>query len=295
MKSKQTENFCSSKRKIFCCQKHRENIYNIYPVPVFVQSRVENGLPYYSYSLSRTTSEENFVVDYAAWRDGGRVEGDLAKFTLMSGFVEGEFETPIFFCKQTVNTATRLKTTLHKISIEWCSYPWKPNFYLYASLTEPAEVIVNKLFVEKIGEGDKSHTRISIHNNNSEFEPNYTIFTPNYEEDSIILSSVIEDACRTETEVITLNSGVINSPKYPNKYNRGATNDIECRWKIGVQSKHVIRLSFKVIKLAEDAKIPFSSLQQVCSIFNDMETNMVQLKEPRAKCGLQVYLLVQGQ
>ncbi|XP_039254750.2 uncharacterized protein LOC120331691 [Styela clava] len=248
--------FCQTTKGFFCCEKNEVVQKPVaHPVSIYVNSRKDRGIPYYSFSLERVRDKNDWFTDKASWRESGRLPGDLKKFTLMSNFVENKFEDPIFFCIRSITTKDNLLTTIHRISKRWCSYPWKNNFYLYGSYSVPSNASAERLIIGSNGYGLDLNSRVAI-KDNKEFPKKHFLYVPSNEKSRpyIQTTQLAKDGCNGNVEMLSSESGIISSPGFPEKFTANAKKDVVCNWKISASRGSVIRITFRIIRLDNEKK-----------------------------------------
>lgn len=224
-------------------------------VTVYVQSQQTKNISYYRYSTSENRTIQDLADDEAEWRNSGQLKGDLRSFNMMSGYVAGVAESPIYFCSTEKNSGT-LKTRIHFVSKKPCKRIYKLEFYLYANVEMPSNAILNftRLWVMSEGEKDSKHSRIfmdiiNITVNASKYISIYIPSTSD-EEQSFRIALPTEDPCGSHLQRVRAPVGVISSPLFPDPYPR-EPKSIYCRWRLNMDEGSLIRIKFTNMDLVK--------------------------------------------
>lgn len=250
--------FCGTRKGYFCCNE-TVGIYGAgpRPKPIYIFSREEKTRPNYLFTLDRFLPERMWKTDQASWRKTGALEGDVSKITLMSGYVKGRFENPVYFCYRSFRNASNLQTTLHKVSKTWCDGRWRFNFYMYANYSAAANDSKLQRLIVGNSLSKVKHSRISL-KESSEFPTAFSIygpFQPTNTDNFIDRSRIADDhACNGKAEILSTQTGIISSPNYPNKYRAKTSGSINCTWKIVGPYGAIVKISFKSMRLSPKRK-----------------------------------------
>ncbi|CAK8692088.1 unnamed protein product [Clavelina lepadiformis] len=233
-----------TKGRVICCRKGEKSIIvpptNSSPVKVHVKSAVINNGPVYKFTLNEENTLEEIRRDETSWLTVSRREGDVTSFTLMSHYVENQFQKPIYFCsKSVVNNG--LGGTSYKISETSCVLPYVLNFYLYAG-NPPGNSLVQLSASLDVG----GNTRISTTSSESDDSNEYGQFSFYAISTEVLPSTTVVNPC---VKVFKLREerGVITSPNFPRPHSQPVGT--KCRWRIIAPINYVIRINFTDINL----------------------------------------------
>lgn len=251
--------FCATRKGYFCCNKTASiNQADPHSKSIYIFTRTENNSPQYLFTRDEYLNERMWKKDQGSWRKSGKLEGDVSKITLMSGYVRGRFEDPVYFCYRPYRNSGNLVTTQHKVSKTWCEGRWSFNFFMYGNYSNDA---ANDTELQRLIVGNSpskvKHSRISLQESRK-FPEAFSIYGPSHSSNPHHFThrNRIEDddACNGKTVILNTKTGIITSPAYPSKYNTKIARNVNCTWKIVGPFGAIVKISFKSMKLSAKKK-----------------------------------------